>query len=249
MIGKVSIGKSFGGVVRYVMEKEDAEVLDQSGVRTENAVVATQDFNAIRAQKQEIKNAVWHTSISFAQDDDLTSEEMTKIARDYLKETGLHDNQYLIVRHHDTKHEHIHIVSNRVGYDGHVVSDKWSKNRTAHTCDSLEEKYGLTVAKLQGRSKVVSEDKVLVKRQLKEELKTAIEASLQNGASNFKTLKAQLQERGINLELQIQSTGRVNGISFKKDGVAIKGSAIDRSYSYRGLASKLGQNKEISQSH
>ncbi len=39
MIGQVTIGKSFGGVVRYVMEKEGAKVLEQDGVRAINPVL------------------------------------------------------------------------------------------------------------------------------------------------------------------------------------------------------------------
>jgi len=36
MIGQVAIGKSFGGVVRYVMQKQSAEVLEQICVRAIN---------------------------------------------------------------------------------------------------------------------------------------------------------------------------------------------------------------------
>ncbi|XOV94601.1 MAG: relaxase/mobilization nuclease domain-containing protein [Bacteroidota bacterium] len=245
MIGKVSIGKSFGGVVRYVMEKDQAEVLDMSGVRAENPTVATRDFNAIRAQKKEIKNAVWHTSISFAQADKLSNAEMKNIAHDYLEKIGLDKHQFLMVRHHDTSHEHIHIVSNRVGFDGAVASDKWCKNRTANVCDKLEEKYGLTVARKQGRSKVISEDKIQVMKQVKIRVKSAIQECLDRGVKDFKSLKQELGKKSIQMNLQIQTTGRVNGISFEKDGIAIKGSAIDKSYSYRGLSKHMEINKGI----
>ncbi|XOV92102.1 MAG: relaxase/mobilization nuclease domain-containing protein [Bacteroidota bacterium] len=245
MIGKVSIGKSFGGVVRYVMEKDYAEVLEMSGVRGENPTVATRDFNAIRSQKTEIKNAVWHTSISFAQADKLSNEDMKKIAGDYLENIGLDKHQYLMVRHHDTAHEHIHIVSNRIGFDGSVASDKWCKNRTANICDKLEVKYGLTIARNQGRSKVVSEDKVQVIKQVKNKVKSAILECLDKGVHDFKSLKAELGKKSIEMNLQIQTTGRVNGISFEKDGIAIKGSAIDKSYSYRGLSKQMDMNKGL----
>lgn len=245
MIGKVSIGKSFGGVVRYVMEKDQAEVLDMSGVRSENPTVATRDFNAIRSQKPEIKNAVWHTSISFAEADKLTNEDMKKIAADYLEKTGLDKHQYLVVRHHDTIHEHIHIVSNRVGYDGAVASDKWCKNRTANICDKLEVKYGLTIARDQGRQKVISEDKIQAIKEVKSEIKSAILECLDKGVNNFKNLKAELEEKSIQMNLQIQTTGRVNGISFEKDGIALKGSAIDKSFSYRKLSNQMNMNKGL----
>ncbi|MDA0195869.1 MAG: relaxase/mobilization nuclease domain-containing protein [Bacteroidetes bacterium] len=155
MIGKVTIGKSFGGVVRYIMEKEGAEVLEQSGVRAINPILAIQDFNAIRIQRPGIKNAVWHTTLSFAYQDTVSSEQMIHISKDYLKTIGLDENQFLMAGHYDTKHQHIHIISNRIGFYGQVVSDQWCKNRTANICDQLEEKYGLIVARCQGKEKLI----------------------------------------------------------------------------------------------
>ena len=38
MIGKVKIGKSFGGICRYVFQEDkQAQVLDAEGVRTDSA--------------------------------------------------------------------------------------------------------------------------------------------------------------------------------------------------------------------
>ena len=37
MIGKVIIGKSFGGCIRYVVQKHDAAVLDSAGIRIQEA--------------------------------------------------------------------------------------------------------------------------------------------------------------------------------------------------------------------
>lgn len=37
MIGKVMTGKSFGGCVRYVVEKAEARILDGQGVRLDSA--------------------------------------------------------------------------------------------------------------------------------------------------------------------------------------------------------------------
>lgn len=42
MIGKVVIGKSFGGCVSYVVEKKDAVILHGEGIRMENKHTMTQ---------------------------------------------------------------------------------------------------------------------------------------------------------------------------------------------------------------
>ncbi|MEM6814090.1 MAG: relaxase/mobilization nuclease domain-containing protein [Bacteroidota bacterium] len=243
MIGKVSIGKSFGGCVRYVMEKDQAQVLDQSGIRSQNAVVATQDFNAIRRENPDVKNAVWHTSISFAHQDKLTDQQMVDIGRDYLNKMDLKNHQYLMVRHRDTQHEHMHIVVNRIGLNGDLASDRWCKNRTAKACDQLEVKYGLTIAKEQGLKKQFTRDKVPIKKQLKSEIRSEIDKHLQRGINSMDRLKKELGNQGISLEIKKQSTGRVNGVSFAKDGMAFKGSAISKEFSYGRLVKQLENNR------
>ena len=243
MIGQVTIGKSFGGCVRYVLEKEGAEVLGTSGVRSRDAVVATQDFNAIRQGSPKVKNAVWHASISFAHQDELDNERMAAIARDYLKGVGLDGNQYLVVRHFDTRHDHMHLVVNRVGFDGKVASDRWCKNRTASVCDKLEVKYGLTVARGQGKGAVAASHKVPVVRGAKAGIRAAIEGQLKKGVDTMEKLKAGLAAEGISLKVKVQSTGRVNGVSFARDGIAMKGSAIGREFSYGRLTKLLDRNK------
>ena len=243
MIGKVSIGKSFGGCVRYVMEKDNAQVLDQSGVRSQSAVMATRDFNAIRRENPDVKNAVMHTSISFAHQDKVSDDMMVNIGKDYLEKMDLQDRQYLMVRHRDTKHEHMHIVINRVGYDGEVASDRWCKNRTARACDQLEVKYGLTIARQQNKVKDIAMDKIPIKKRIKSQIKSEIEKSLHKGINNMNQLKSELSKNKISMKVQTQSTGRINGLSFEKDGLAFKGSSISKDFSYGRLNKQLERNK------
>lgn len=244
MIGKVSIGKTFRGCVNYVMGKKGAEVITAQGVRVESPFYATHDFNTIRKQNSGISNAVWHTSISFAHQDKVTDELMKKVASDYLEQMKLNDNQYLIVKHTDTRHQHMHIISNRVGFDGKVVSDQWCKNRTAHACDLMEEKYKLTIAREQGNARAVVQDKREGIRDTKEDIKEAIENSLKKGISNYESLKRDLAKKNIDLQLQKQSTGRVNGVTFRKDELIVKGSAIDKDFSYKRLLKTLERNQD-----
>ena len=45
MIGKVITGKSFGGCIRYVVQKQDAVILDAAGVRMQQVNQTINDFN------------------------------------------------------------------------------------------------------------------------------------------------------------------------------------------------------------
>ncbi len=238
MIGKAIIGKSFGGCVKYVMNKDTAELLDSQWVRTENAKLATADFNAIRQQNTKLKKAVWHATLSFAYPDKVDNQLMLQIAKEFIDKLGLSSTQYLIVRHRDTDHQHLHIVANRVQPNGNVVSDSYCKNRSAKACNELEEKYQLVVARHQKR-KFISNDKIPPIRKAKQEIHLAILHCLDRGIKNLAQLHLALLEHGIEMRIQEQSTGRVNGISFSKDGISIKGSSIDKSLSYGRLVKRF----------
>lgn len=55
------------------------------------------------------------------------------------------DNQYVITRHTDTDHEHIHILANRITFTGEVVSDSQDWKRQEALMRALERDYGLIV--------------------------------------------------------------------------------------------------------
>ena len=95
----------------------------------------------------------------------------------------------------------------------------------------MEEKYKLTVAREQGNARAVVQDKREGIRDTKEDIKEAIESSLKKGISNYDSLKRDLAKKNIDLQLQKQSTGRINGVTFRKDDLIVKGSAIDKDFS------------------
>ena len=168
---------------------------------------------------------------------------MISIGKDYLEKMGLKDHQYLMVRHHDTMHDHMHIVINRVSIYGDLADDKWCKNRTAHICDQLEEKYHLTVAKNQRKGKSLANDDIPIKKAAKQKIHLALSSCLEHGISDFNKLKSALKDQGIELSFHAQSTGRINGVNFRTEGLNVKGSAVDRSFSLKNLAKRLSQNQ------
>ena len=243
MIIKVRIGKSFGGCVRYVMNKKGAELLDYHGVRIESTSYVIKDFNLIKLQKPKVENVVWHSSVSFALSDKVTNELMCAIAKDYMQEIGLTNNQCIIVKHTDTGHQHFHIVANRVQLNGELTSDQWCKNRSARISDNLELKYKLTIAQQVKRVKPFHGTVPSTKKESKEIIRKVVEDCLKS-AVNLAKLQSSLLKHGIELKVQEQSTGRINGISFKYKEMAFKGSSIHKQFSYKHIVKKLSSNKK-----
>lgn len=125
MTGNMIKGKGFGGALRYNMEKVEknvAEVLDHSFVEVSIKSIM-KEVQMIKIMRPNLQKYFYHTSINFPPSEDLTNEAMTKIGRDYLQESGFTQHQYIMFRHHDADYPHLHILVNRIGYDGKVLSD------------------------------------------------------------------------------------------------------------------------------
>lgn len=110
MIAKNIKGKSFKGCVRYVLN-DSHELLEAEGVFADSAKSMIRSFAMQRSGRKEIKQPVGHIPISFSPEDShrLTYNFMLQLAREYMEEMGIKNTQYIIVRHHNTENEHLHV--------------------------------------------------------------------------------------------------------------------------------------------
>lgn len=248
MIAKVITGKSFGGCVRYLLEREKSFVLDSAGVRDYEVKATIADLNAQRKMRPQLGNAVGHTVLSWSNEDGdkLTIEKMAEHAREYMEKMGIKNTQYLTVLHSDKKHPHLHIVYNRVDNEGKTIGNfnHWHKSRKI--CREMTERYGYHLGK----------DKAKVNRQAlrgNDKLRYAIHDTLKSimaKANTWKQVETMLARQGIAIHYKYRSgTNEVQGISFEKDGVKFKGSAIDRKFSFAGMEKQLSENRAMGMTH
>lgn len=246
MIGKPITGKSFGGCVRYLVNRPEATILEAEGVRNQNARSITMDFNMQRKMRPGLGKAVGHTILSWSAEDrgKLSDERMVKVARTYMEKMGIRDTQYLIVKHTDRLHPHLHIVYNRVNNNGQTISDRNDYKRNVKACRELTETYGFYFAagkKQVKRQRLKGADKV--KYAIHDTIKEALRS-----ARNWNDLAVALQRKGIEIHYKYRGdSGDVQGVSFGKDGMIFKGSAIDRSLSFARIEKELQQNNRLAQ--
>ena len=244
MIGKIVTGKSFGGAVEYVLRKEKVRLLDSDGVDTESIRSIIDDFNFQRKARREIAKVVGHISLSFHRDDapTLTDDRMRELAAAYMECMGIADTQYIVARHNDTEHPHLHIIYNRVKYDRTLVADKNERRRNVKVCKQLKRRYGLTFSN--GKRDIKSEwlhgaDKV------RQEVFDAITRILPK-CDRIADLSAKLKRQGIGVQFVHRGNDpkkAVQGVTFTKDGLTFKGSQVDRKFSYAGLSKTIRERE------
>ena len=245
MIGKIVTGKSFGGAVEYVLRKEKARLLDSDGVDTESIRSIIDDFNFQRKARREIAKVVGHISLSFHRDDapTLTDDRMRELAAAYMECMGIADTQYIVARHNDTEHPHLHIIYNRVKYDRTLVADKNERRRNVKVCKQLKRRYRLTFSN--GKRDIKTErlhgaDKV------RQEVFDAITRILPK-CDRIADLSAKLKRQGIGVQFVHRGNDpkkAVQGVTFTKDGLTFKGSQVGRKFSYAGLSKTIRERIE-----
>ncbi|QEM06663.1 relaxase/mobilization nuclease domain-containing protein [Mucilaginibacter rubeus] len=243
MIGKVMTGKSFGGCLRYVVQKHDAVILDAAGVRIQDVNQIINDFNLQRKYNPNLGKAVGHIALNWSVNDlaKLDDEVMVKMAKEYLQKMKIQDTQYLIVRHQDKEHPHLHIVYNRVNNDGKTIPDNFQKQRNVNVCKDMTLKHGLYLS--QGKEQV-KRQQLKGQDKIKYELFDAIKSASKK-VKTLNELKQVLAKQGISMLYKYKSgTNEIQGISFSKGEYKFKGSEIDRSLSYAKLSQAIEQQNQ-----
>ena len=243
MIAKIIKGADFGGVINYMLSKQEgkAMVLASNNIGFTDQNLCVHEFVLQASMRPNVQKPVCHTILSFSANDadQLTDDVMIKIANEYLEKMGYGDTQSLIVRHSDRQHPHLHICINRIGNDGKTISDRNEKYRSTKICRELTERYGLTLGegkKAVNRHRLRGEDKL--RYEIFDTIKTALLHS-----KNWKDFVADLERQGIATRFKTKgNTDVVQGIIFKKNGCSFSGSKIDRSCSFSRLNAEIERN-------
>ena len=242
MIAKIMKGSGFKGVINYILDlKKGTELIDSSGVRTDSINHIVQSFIDQAELNPKVGKVVGHISLSFSAQDSprLCNEWMVKVAREYMEKMGIKDTQYIIGRHFDKEHPHVHIAFNRIDNNGKTISDRNDRFRSEKICKELTTKYGLYFA--DGKEKV-KEHRLKEPDKTKYEIYQALKAEIAQ-CRNWKDLLAHLKKQDIDVRFKYKGNSQeVQGIIFEKNGYHFNGSKVDRNFSYSKIDFSLHQN-------
>ena len=258
---KIKRGKSFSGVVLYVLKpgshhRTVPEVIggNMTGDCSQELI---DEFNLTKELRSDVAKPVWHNSLRLPQGESLTNEQWKRIADDYMKRMGFGDTHLrCYVLHDDQAGQHIHIIASRIDLNGGKLYLGRNENLiSTRIISELEFAHGLTVTKTassiapkQPKRKRISRNEQMLSERTgvpcpKKSLQQIIDKSLAD-TPDLLTFIKRLEEAEVGWTANVASTGKMNGFSFEYTGIAFKASQLAKSYSWANLQKQLNYNPD-----
>lgn len=237
MISKVlKPSKSFTRVCSYLLHKrEHAEVIFSSGIRTYDYRKMAEDFNLQASVNPTLSSPVQHIILAFPPTEKITEETQKLIVQEYLQELRIDQTQFVVVCHQDKSHTHLHIVLNRIAYNGKTIKDSFLGLRAKKKAQELTLRHGLQPAVNKKHQQIFLRQKNsydYTRFFIGEVVLTGL-----GKTNNFHALENYLKLKGIQVAYKYKSQSKeVQGISFKMGIYTFKGSAISRYFSYNKIS-------------
>ena len=245
-------GKGFRGALSYNLKKVEqhqATVLDSTFARM-NEHDIMKEVAMVRMLRPNLQKYFYHTSLNFPTDENLPDKQMLQIAKEYLESMGFDQHQFAIFRHFDAGHPHVHLLVNRIGYDGSLVSDSKDYKRTEQVLRRLEKKHGLTpvISSSQAQERAITKNELeLVRRKnkpsSKQKLQILIKAVIKNKPTTEEFIQV-LRRNGVNLLFNQASIGFVSGISFGYEGLLFKGAHLGQAFKWQAVKNSISYEQE-----
>ncbi|MEG4023800.1 relaxase/mobilization nuclease domain-containing protein [Microcoleus sp. S13C4] len=252
MIGKQIKGTGFRGCLNYVLGKKDAALIGGTMCGQTPEELAA-EFAIARQLRPNLKVAVFHATLSVdstekLEDSEENDQRWLAIAANYMKAMEFDNNQYAVVKHSDTEHDHIHIVASRICLDGGVVDDSWDYYKSQETIRQLERNYSLETVtpswETDKRAQTTGEHRQLKSKgnkSVRVQLQDLIDEVTQDNPSMPEFVE-RLQQQAVEVQVGLTQTGIgfSQGISYNLDGVALSGTQLGKAYTFSGLQKHRG---------
>jgi len=205
----------------------------------ENPRELSKEFGQARKLRTDIRKPVWHCSLSLPEGEILTEEKWAEVTDAFLKKMEVDpSNQFCIIRHSDTAHDHVHIALNRINLSGRVWSYANDVYRAIDACQKLEKEFNLTLTpgfnnrkkKNDNTPKLTYKEMRMIERTGEPSAKMRVKSVLDSLFREGKVYTPQefcqvLELRGIQAIPNIAPrTGKMNGFAFQVGKIPIKAS-------------------------
>ena len=97
-----------------------------------------QRFSSLTVLNERSRKKILHFSVNFHPDDKVGDKEMTRIAAEFMKGIDFGEQPWLLYRHIDAGHPHMHIISTNIRPDGsRITNDLRAKHHLIRICGAI----------------------------------------------------------------------------------------------------------------
>lgn len=154
MVARINTGKNISKALNYnekKVQQGQAECLLANNFLKDadklNFYEKLGTFEKLTSLNERTTTNTLHVSLNFDPSESLGNDKMMAIADSYMKRIGFGEQPWLVYRHFDTGHPHIHIVSTNIQRDGNRISmHNMGRNQSEVARKEIEIEFGLVKA-------------------------------------------------------------------------------------------------------
>lgn len=247
-----------------VLEK-NANLMIASGFAMDvvgmNLTQKLQRFEHLTMLNGKVKTNAVHITLNFDNQDKLNDDQLQRITITYMDKIGFGDQPYLVYKHTDAAHPHIHIATTNMKADGKRI-DLHGLGRTLSESARKEIEKEFKLIKAEGRQlsnplgikaadiEKVSYGKIPTKRAINNIVNAVVSTYKFTSLAELNSILRQfnvIADRGRESSLMFQKNGLMYSLINEKGeqiGVPIKASALYGQPTLKNLERKFEQNVE-----
>jgi hypothetical protein len=259
MRANVVRGDGFRGALNYALASQKNAMIVGGNLEGQSPRELASEFAVSRSLRPDCVRPVWHCSLSAPETERPSPEQWGQAAELLLHTAGLNPekHQYVVVRHGDAAHDHVHVYASRISLDGSIWHGQHEASLAQDATDRIERELGLTITR--DRQSTRFQPKSTVKCSKRETemwarkgvevppkyfIAASLDGALEAGAKSWDDLAAVLELVGIDLKKNKRGAGyRLNYVEpVTGEECSYKASDIGKSYSFKHVASELEEN-------
>ena len=270
MIGNITTGKDFRGIVDYLLDPTKTPVLIDTNLAGFDRHEMIAELKLCAEQNYRCQKPVKHISVAFAPEDGEQDYWTVKDIADTIREElGYDDNQFMVVRHdridpgHDRthNHDHFHILINVIDFEGRRVKDSFERKKLEKILREREVNHNLTHVHSSDRpgykatstgqvQRMMREIEEYQKQEREEKPKVPYTIKIQSGIDlashdrpSLSIFIARLQRLQIDPKFRIEDNV-VKGISYKLQDFKVRGCKLHNASLPRLLSHRVSFDPE-----
>lgn len=200
MIAKITKGRALKSLAQYLLHGSANEHPNRGKVLATNFAGAdirswSREFAAFRKLKPNLSRAIAHISLNLSPDDrHVDDEEFIAIANCFKAGLGYSDDcPFVLVRHADCEHQHVHLMLSRISLDG-VVPETNDFRKAEKLAAALRKEFGLKGPADKKKNTSPEEEDMSTNPQAPDKRTAAITARLEEASQESEATLASVAE-------------------------------------------------------